>query len=112
MHELNICLHLIRIAEQNAAPSVARIKTIWLEIGALAGVDVDAIRFSFPIAAAHTLAKNATLEIKTQEGLAWCLTCQKNVTIASLFTPSAICNQYDYHLTQGKALRIIQMQVE
>jgi hydrogenase nickel incorporation protein HypA/HybF len=115
MHELNICVNLIRILEDkvhNTLPPIARIKTVWLEIGQLAGIDLDAIRFSFPIAAAHSLAKDATLEIKTQAGSAHCHSCDKNVTIASLLTPCAICGQYNYTITQGKALRVIKMETE
>ncbi len=115
MHELNICVNLIRILEDkiyNALPPITRIKTVWLEIGQLAGIDLDAIRFSFPIAAAHSLAKDATLEIKTQAGSAHCHNCDKNVTIASLLTPCAICGQYNYTITLGKALRVTKMETE
>lgn len=113
MHELTLCFNLIRILEQtahSALPPIARIKTVWLEIGELAGIDLDAIRFSFPIAAAHSLAKDATLEIKTQAGRAHCHHCDKNVTLSSLLAPCSICGQYDYTITQGKALRIIKME--
>jgi hydrogenase nickel incorporation protein HypA/HybF len=115
MHELNICVNLIRILEDKvhqALLPVSRIKTVWLEIGQLAGIDLDAIRFSFPIAAAHSLAKDATLEIKTQAGSAYCHRCDKNVTLASLLTPCAICGQYNYTILEGKSLRIIKMETE
>lgn len=115
MHELNICVNLIRILEErvrNALPPITRIKTVWLEIGQLANIDLNAIRFSFPIAAAHSLAKDAILEIKTQAGSAHCHSCDKNVTIASLLTPCAICGQYNYTITQGKTLRVIKMETE
>ncbi len=115
MHELNICFSLIRILEasaKNALPPIPRIKTVWLEIGELAGIDLEAIRFSFPIAATHSLAKDAILEIKTQAGRAHCHNCGKDVMIASLLVPCAICGQYNYTITQGKALRVIKMETE
>jgi hydrogenase nickel incorporation protein HypA/HybF len=115
MHELNICINLIRILEDKvhtASPPITRIKTVWLEIGQLAGIDVDAIHFSFSIAAAHSLAKDAILAIKTQAGSAHCHNCDKNVTINSLLTPCAICGQYNYTITQGKSLRVIKMETE
>ncbi len=113
MHELTLCFNLIRILEQSAhstSPPITRIKTVWLEIGELAGIDLDAIRFSFPIAATHTLAKDATLKIKTQAGQAYCNSCDKNVIISSLLAPCAICGQYNYTITQGKAFRVIKME--
>ena len=114
MHELSICLSLIRLLEQNAlkaTPPVQRIKTVWLEIGQLAGIDLEAIRFSFPLATANTLAQDAVLEIKTETGKAFCHHCQKNVTISSLLAPCAICGQYDYNIVQGKSLRITNIEV-
>jgi hydrogenase nickel incorporation protein HypA/HybF len=115
MHELTICLNLIRSLEQMAKlqppPKIQGIQAVWLEIGILAGIDIEAIRFSFPIAAAHSIAKNATLHIETQEGLAYCQICQKNVIIDSLLTPCMYCKQYEYDIIQGKALRIIKMEV-
>ncbi len=114
MHELNICLSLIRLLEQNAlqaTPPVQRIKTVWLEIGQLAGIDLEAIRFSFPIATANTLAEDAALEIKIEAGKAFCHHCQKDVIIDSLLAPCVICGQYDYTITQGKSLRIINIEV-
>ncbi|MBY0377442.1 MAG: hydrogenase maturation nickel metallochaperone HypA [Gammaproteobacteria bacterium] len=114
MHELNICLSLIRLLEQNAhqtSPPVQRIKTIWLEIGQLAGLDLDAIYFSFPIAVANTLAQGAKLKIITEAGKAFCHQCKKNVTIDSLLAPCALCGQYDYRIIQGKALRIRTIEV-
>jgi hydrogenase nickel incorporation protein HypA/HybF len=115
MHELTLCFNLIRILEQtanSATPPIIRIKTVWLEIGELAGIDIDAIRFSFPIAATHSLAKDATLKIKTQAGQALCHNCHKNVTLSSLLAPCSICGQYNYTITQGKALRIIRIAVD
>lgn len=113
MHELTLCFNLIRILEQAAnssTPPITCITTVWLEIGELAGIDLDAIRFSFPIAATHSLAKDATLEIKTQAGQALCHNCDKNVTLSSLLAPCAICGQYNYTITQGKVFRVIKME--
>ena len=93
MHELTICLNLIRtieqIAQQQPSSSMHGIQAVWLEIGALTGIDIEAIRFSFPIAARHSIAKNATLHIETQEGIASCRICQKKcyntVRISALY---------------------------
>lgn len=115
MHELSICADLIHILEEkvrNAPEPIVRIKTIWLEIGELTGIDIQAIQFSFPIAAARSLAKDATLQIQTQAGEAYCHSCDKNITLASLLTPCAICGQYNYTITQGKSLRITRIAVD
>ena len=114
MHELHICLSLIRLIEENIAeakPPVKAIKSIRLEIGELAGIELEALRFSFPIAATHTVAQNATLEIQIQKGQAFCQPCQKNVMISSHLIPCPLCGQYAYTIVQGTNLKIVNIEV-
>lgn len=87
------------------------IKRIRLEIGELAGIELEALRFSFPIAAARSVAQNATLEIQIQKGEIFCRLCQKNVMIASRLMPCPMCNQYGYDIIQGTNLKIVHIEV-
>lgn len=118
MHELNICLSLIRIIEQEVLAdtarqgSLCRVKKIWLEVGDLAGIDTDALRFSFPIAAARSIANNASLMIITLAGRAWCNECHDSVTIKTRLDSCPNCGNYDYRIMQGKELRVVKMEVE
>lgn len=113
MHELNICLNVLSTLETQADQHhFHRVKTLWLEIGDLAGIELDALRFSFPIAASRTIAENATLKIIGVSGKAWCNDCQNSVIIKTLFDPCPHCGDYNYRITQGKALRIIKVEVE
>src|SRR3990167_7587821 len=103
MHELNICLNILNVLERQAHENYFhRVKTIWLEIGELAGIEIDALKFNFPVAASHTLAENATLEIVSVEGRALCHGCQNNVIIKTYFNPCPQCDSYNYTITQGK----------
>lgn len=48
MHEMSLCEGVIQVLEDSAkTQGFTRIKTVWLEIGALAGVEIEAMRFSF-----------------------------------------------------------------
>ena len=105
---------MIRLIEQNIAeaePPVKAIKRIRLEIGELAGIELEALRFSFPIAAARTVAQNATLEIHIQKGQIFCQPCQKNVMLTSRLMPCPVCSQYDYEIIQGTNLKIVNIEV-
>ena len=113
MHELNICHNILNLLQAQANKShFHRIKTLWLEIGDLAGIEIDALQFSFPIAASSTLAKDATLEIIRIPGRGFCKFCKSDIAIQTLFSPCLQCHNYDYHITQGKELRILKMEVE
>lgn len=110
MHELNLCLSIIKTLEARA-DNTSRINKVWLEVGTLAGVELDALRFSFPIAAANTIAANATLEIIETPGEAWCQSCQRDVTMSTCFAACPHCNGYNYQVIRGKELKIIKMEV-
>lgn len=113
MHELTICRNILNIVEEKAKQDACRcVKKIYLEIGDLAGIEVEALRFSFPIAASRSIAQNASLEIIRVEGRAWCYDCQKEVVVKMPFDACLGCGQYHYRVMQGKELRIVRMEVE
>lgn len=113
MHELTICNNIINLAITHARKNNAVcIKAVCIEVGDLAGIDLDALRFSFPIAAARSIAQNATLEITTVPGRARCDICQKTVTLNSYLDPCSQCGQFNYQIMKGKELRIVKMEVE
>ena len=48
MHEMSLCESILQILEDNAKKQgFAKVKTVWLEIGCLSGVEMEAMRFSF-----------------------------------------------------------------
>lgn len=113
MHELTICLHLIRLIEKESTmKKFQQVKKIWLEIGELSGIELDAMYFSFPIAAKNTVAQQAQLIINRITGEAWCETCHVNVTIRARFHPCPNCGRYQYQISQGEQLKIAKMEVE
>ena len=64
MHEMSLCESIVQILEDNAkSQGFAKVKTVWLEIGGLSGVEPEAMRFSFDAVTRGTLADRARLEI-------------------------------------------------
>lgn len=114
MHELNICLSLVRLLEKQIAVEnhECHLKTIWIEVGELAGIELFALQFSFPIAAANSIAENAVLKIKQVAGCAWCHRCKKNTAIKTLFDSCNKCGYHDFDIVRGKELRVIKVEVE
>lgn len=112
MHEYSICEGIVQVLEDQAkAQAYDRVKTIWLEIGPLAGIEIEALRFSFPIVTRDTLAADATLEIIETRGEAWCLPCGKTVAIEQRFDPCPDCGGYQLQVTGGDELRIKELEV-
>jgi hydrogenase nickel incorporation protein HypA/HybF len=69
MHELSIAMSIVEIAEEEAfRHRAARVQTVHLSMGPLAGVAREALRFSFALACEGTLLEGSQLIIAEGEG--------------------------------------------
>ncbi|MCB1823497.1 MAG: hydrogenase maturation nickel metallochaperone HypA [Candidatus Competibacteraceae bacterium] len=113
MHELSLCESIIEtLTDQTHRQGFSRVRRVWLEIGALANVELDALRFAFKVARENTVAATAELDILTLPGRAWCLDCAQTVEVNQLFDPCPLCGSYQWRLTGGNEMRIKELEVE
>ena len=113
MHEMSLCEGMLRIIEEQAAVQhYKKVKTVWLEVGALANVEVDALRFGFEVVMQDSIAATAKLEIIDLPGQAWCLQCMKNVAIQQRFDPCPECQGHQLTANGGEEMRIKELEVE
>lgn len=113
MHEMSLCEGIVQILEtESARQHFSKVKTVWLEIGALAGVEIAALRFGFEVVSRHTLADGAKLEIIELPAQAWCMGCSQSVTIKQRYDACPACGSYQLQVTSGDALRIKELEVE
>ena len=68
MHESKLCRSLIELAEGRVGADAARIVSLRLELGELAGVAPEALAAAFPLCAAGTRAEGAELHIERVPG--------------------------------------------
>jgi len=108
MHEMSITGSVVALcAERAAGQQVIRVT---LEIGKLAGVVPDAVRFCFEICATGTALEGAELEIIETPGRAVCRDCGAGVSMQQLYDCCA-CGSANLELTAGEELKIKQMEV-
>jgi hydrogenase nickel incorporation protein HypA/HybF len=113
MHEMSLCEGVLRILEEQAREQqFARVKTVWLEIGDLASVEKEAMRFSFGVVMKGTLADGARLEIIEVPGQAWCMQCMKPVSIKHVFDACSDCGSHQLQVTGGEEMRIKELEVD
>lgn len=113
MHEMSLCEGVLQVLEDEAKRQhFSKVKTVWLEIGAMSGVEVEAMRFCFDAVIRHTLADDAKLEIIKIPGEAWCLQCAQTVTVQQRFDACPHCGSYQLQVTQGDEMRIKELEVE
>jgi hydrogenase nickel incorporation protein HypA/HybF len=112
MHEMSLCEGILRIIEEQAvAQDYRKVKTVWLEVGALAGVEVEALRFGFDAVMKDSIAADARLEIIDVPGRAWCLQCMKNIEIDARYDACPECGGHQLQVNGGEELRIKEMEV-
>lgn len=113
MHELSLCEGILQVLEDQATEQdYARVKTVWLEIGALAAVEVEAMRFSFDLVCRDSLAEGCRLEILPLPGTAWCMQCADSVEITARYDPCPRCGGHQLQVTGGDEMRIKELEVE
>ncbi|MDP1831054.1 MAG: hydrogenase maturation nickel metallochaperone HypA [Geothrix sp.] len=113
MHELSLLEGMIQGLEEEARErGFSRVAQIRLEVGRLAGAEVEALRFAFGPATQDTLADGATLEIIEIPGVGICRTCGREVEIEARFDPCPACGEGFVDVTGGASLRILDIDVE
>ncbi|WFP62880.1 hydrogenase maturation nickel metallochaperone HypA [Mesorhizobium sp. WSM4904] len=112
MHEMAICESIRGILEEEAAKqSAARVDRVCLEIGRLAGVEVEALKFGFDVVMRGSLAEGARLDILETEARAWCMPCGRSVAIAQRYDPCPVCGSHQLQVTGGEEMRIKELEV-
>ncbi|MFN8377499.1 MAG: hydrogenase maturation nickel metallochaperone HypA [Anaerolineae bacterium] len=85
MHELSLAENLIEQVERAVEDAGAeRVTALHLQIGALSGVDADALRFGFDVAAKGTRLDGATLDITVLPVVIHCPACDADVELPDI----------------------------
>ncbi|HIE56387.1 MAG TPA: hydrogenase maturation nickel metallochaperone HypA, partial [Chromatiaceae bacterium] len=110
MHEMALCEGVLQILQTEAArQGFKRVKSVWLEIGELSSVEIDAMLFSFEVVTRNSLADGATLSIINVPGAAWCMQCAKSVTVNKRFEACPDCGSYQLQITGGDEMKIKEL---
>ena len=112
MHELSLAGGIVKVVEDAAArDGFKRVSQLRLEAGALAGVEVRALRFALEAITPGTCLEGAAIEIDEPPGTAWCLRCSCSVEIASRADPCPLCSGFQIQATGGTELRVLDLLV-
>jgi hydrogenase nickel incorporation protein HypA/HybF len=113
MHEMSLAEHVLQIIEEAAHhQSFVRVKTVWLEIGQLACVEQESLRFCFDVVARDSVAQQARVEIIEMPGLGWCKLCAREVPMVALYDACSQCGSFDLEVLSGDTLRVKELEVE
>lgn len=111
MHEMTIVAGVLEIAHRQAANAgAARINRVVLEVGRLAGVEADALRFCFE-AARGGLSATAELEIRDVPGRGLCPACGAGRDVDELAALCEACGSV-LDISGGRELRVLSLNID
>ena len=113
MHEMALTESIVEIATEAAKKQgAAKVKRVFVDVGALSHVEPEALQFCFAAVSAGTIAEGANLEIDRISGAGWCADCGKTVALAERFGACPECGGAHVRISAGDELRVREIEVE
>jgi hydrogenase nickel incorporation protein HypA/HybF len=113
MHEMSIAESILEIVEDAARQQgFAKVKEVRLEIGALSGVEIEALSFCMDVVLKGGVADGARVELERLPGTGWCMQCAESVALEALYDPCPRCGGFQVQATGGTEMRVKDLLVE
>lgn len=113
MHELSLAEGILQIVEDAAAQQgFKRVTEVRLEIGALSGVEVEALSFCLDMVLKDSIAAGARVELEKVPGTGFCLECGETVPVNALYDACPKCGSYQVQATGGTEMRVKDLMAE
>ncbi len=113
MHEMALAESIVQLVEETAAREGARrVSCIVLEIGQLAAVESEALRFCFAAAARQGVACGAALEIRDVPGSGRCGACGETVALLTRYDICPACGHAPLEIVGGLEMRVREIGIE
>jgi hydrogenase nickel incorporation protein HypA/HybF len=112
MHEMSLAEGVLDVVQEAArAHHPCAVRMVRLEIGALAAVELEALRFAFEVVKRGSVADGAQLDIVQVPGAAWCMQCSDSVAIAERTDPCPQCGSWQLQVTGGDQMRVKELEL-
>ena len=112
MHEMSLAEGVLQLIEDAAREQeFSKVTTVWVEIGQLSGVEVEAMKFCFDAVTRDSVANGARLEIIALPGTGWCMECAVSVPMAEVFGECPKCGGHQMQVTGGTEMRVKELEV-
>ncbi|MBA4138275.1 MAG: hydrogenase maturation nickel metallochaperone HypA [Opitutus sp.] len=111
MHEVGIIESALDVIRREAAKnSAAHVERVVMRIGAISGVEPDALRFAFEACSPGTVAAGAELEIQLVPARAHCAACAEEFVIASGYLfECPRCSAFSGDVRSGRELELARL---
>ena len=107
MHEMSIAESVLGLVEETARrEGFSRVKEVRLEIGRLAAVELESLRFCFDAVVRGSVAEGAALAIDETPGTAWCFGCSATVAVEARGDLCPHCGSAQLQVNGGTEMRV------
>lgn len=112
MHELSVAIGIVRIAEEETARALAKkVELIELEIGDLAGIELDSLDYVWSAAVKGTVLENAKKTVHRVAGKGVCIDCNYEFSMQQYYDACPKCQSFLKNIVSGKELRVKALEV-
>lgn len=112
LHELSIACSLVKTAALEAARhGITRVTKVDVVLGALAGVEMDALLFCFPAVARGTVCEGAALDIEVEAATGHCPACGGVTEVRDYMNRCSACGSWPLGVEGGRDMRVRALEV-
>ena len=113
MHEMSLAEGVLQLIEDAAGrDAFTRVRTIWVEIGRLSGVEPEALAFCFDAVTRGSIAEGAQLEIVHVPGSGHCVECGRDTELEAVYDACRHCGAVPVQVTGGTEMRVKELEVD
>jgi hydrogenase nickel incorporation protein HypA/HybF len=113
VHELSIAHSLVGVVLQHLPEGTARVRTVDLRLGALAGVVRGALEFCYGIATDGTALQGSVLRITELPVVIHCATCDADRALDSVLVfRCPVCGTPSGDIRQGRELEVAAIEYD
>lgn len=110
MHELSIASEILRAVNAEATRAkLRRVDAIGLRIGALSGVNPEALRFALEASTLDTPLAGLKIDIEQVPVKATCRACRGTLEVADFLFVCTRCGSGDLEVTQGEEMHLVRI---
>ncbi|MCF8261126.1 MAG: hydrogenase maturation nickel metallochaperone HypA [Melioribacteraceae bacterium] len=107
MHEMAIAQNIIEIAEEYAVKSAAlKVNEIELDIGKLAGIELESLLFAIDVIKEGTICNSAKMIINHVEAQFNCTECLSTFNTENYYAKCPVCNSHKVEIIAGREMRV------
>ena len=113
MHEYSLALEVVELVRlESGRQGFTRVSEILIEVGALSGVEADALQWALELIAADTILEGAAVSLARTNGTGKCSKCNTEFEMKNLLDICPDCHGFPSRTEGGKELRVVSMTVE